>query len=42
MVTESYENVIIDPKYLQDRHHLPAEMVRNLEIAGVLAEQAAQ
>ena len=31
-----------DPKYLQDRHHLPAELVQNLSIAGVLAEQAAQ
>jgi len=31
-----------DPKYLQDRHHLPAELVQNLGVAGVLAEQAAQ
>jgi len=31
-----------DPKYLQDRHHLPAELVQNLGIAAVLAEQAAQ
>ena len=30
------------PKYLQDRHHLPAELVQNLGIAGILAEQAAQ
>ncbi len=30
-----------DPKYLQDRHHLPAELVQNLSIAGVLAEQGA-
>ena len=29
-------------KYLQDRHHLPAELAQNLSIAGVLAEQAAQ
>ena len=28
-----------DPKHLQDRHHLPAELVQNLAIAGVLAEQ---
>ena len=31
-----------DPKYFQDRHHLPAELVQNLAVAGVLAEQAAQ
>lgn len=31
-----------DPKYLQDRHHIPADLVQNLGIAGVLAEQAAQ
>jgi uncharacterized protein (DUF302 family) len=31
-----------DPRYLQDRHHLPPELVQNLGIAGALAEQAAQ
>jgi uncharacterized protein (DUF302 family) len=31
-----------DPKYLQDRHHIPADLVQNLGIAGVLAEHAAQ
>src|SRR5271170_2208693 len=31
-----------DPKYLQDRHQLPAPLVQNLGIAGILAEQAAQ
>ena len=31
-----------DPRYLQDRHHLPLELVQNLGIAGALAEQAAQ
>jgi uncharacterized protein (DUF302 family) len=31
-----------DPKYLQDRHRLPAELVQNLAVASVLAEQAAQ
>jgi len=30
-----------DPRYLQDRHHLPPELVQNLGIAGALAEQAA-
>jgi len=31
-----------DPKYLQDRHHLPANLVQNISVAGALAEQAAQ
>jgi uncharacterized protein (DUF302 family) len=31
-----------DPKYLQDRHHLPPELVQSLGIAAVLADQAAQ
>src|SRR5271166_3069928 len=31
-----------DAKYLQDRHHLPAELIQNLGVAAVLAEQAAQ
>lgn len=31
-----------DPKYLQDRHHIPPELVQNLGVVGVLAEQAAQ
>jgi uncharacterized protein (DUF302 family) len=31
-----------DPKYLEARHHIPAELVRNLGIAGVIADQAAQ
>ncbi len=31
-----------DPKYLQDRHHLSAELVQNLGVAAVLAEQAAE
>lgn len=30
-----------DPKYLQERHQIPAELIQNLAIAGVLAEQAA-
>ena len=30
-----------DPKYLQNRHHLPAELVQNLGVAAVLAEEAA-
>jgi len=30
------------PKYLQDRHHFPAVLIKNLGIAGILAEQAAQ
>ncbi len=29
------------PKFLQDRHHLSDELVQNLGIAGILAEQAA-
>ena len=31
-----------DPKYFVDRHHIPAELVQSLGLAGVLAEQAAQ
>jgi len=31
-----------DPKYLQTRHHIPAELLQNLGIAGILAEQAAK
>ena len=31
-----------DPKYLQERHAIPAELVQNLRIAGVLADAAAQ
>ena len=31
-----------DPKYLQNRHHLPPELVQNLGVVAVLAEQAAQ
>lgn len=30
-----------DPKYLQDRHHLSAELVQNLGVVGVLTDQAA-
>jgi uncharacterized protein (DUF302 family) len=31
-----------DPKYLQDRHHIPAELLDNLSAVRILAEQAAQ
>jgi uncharacterized protein (DUF302 family) len=31
-----------DPQYLQDRHHIPADLVQNLAVAGALADQAAQ
>lgn len=31
-----------DPKFLQDRHHIPSELLQNLGIVSVLAEQAAQ
>lgn len=31
-----------DPKYLQERHRLPAELVQSLAVTAVLAEQAAQ
>jgi len=31
-----------DPKYLQDRHHIPAELVQSVSVVGVLADQAAQ
>jgi len=31
-----------DPKYLQNRHHFPVELMQNLAGVGVLAEQAAQ
>ena len=31
-----------DPKYLQDRHQFPAELVQDLGAAAILAEQAAQ
>jgi len=30
-----------DPKYLQDRHHFPAELIQNLSVVDALAEQAA-
>ena len=30
-----------DPKYLQDRHHLRAELLQNLSVVGVLADLAA-
>ena len=30
-----------DPKYFEDRHHVPAELVRNISVAVVLAEEAA-
>lgn len=31
-----------DPKYLMERHHIPPELIGNLEAAVVLAEQAAK
>jgi uncharacterized protein (DUF302 family) len=31
-----------DPKYLQDRHHFPVELLPNLGVVEVLVEQAAR
>ncbi|MEA2736029.1 MAG: hypothetical protein QOE14_2480 [Humisphaera sp.] len=31
-----------DPTYLQNRHHLPTELLRNISVAGDLADHAAR
>jgi uncharacterized protein (DUF302 family) len=31
-----------DPKYLQDRHQIPADLVQNIGVVGALADLAAK